>query len=284
VSSLAIAYEYEGNDAPAEVQLEGSSDGGITWFKVFKSKARKTEFLKCFKPVKVNSLRLTQEGDGTDKCCRRTMEVFVYADSEAPLPLFGGTDSGAFSYLRGLWYSDKITQVPSPEKSAVWTGPGSGTNVPDNLFRSEIAGMHRGCWGEGKEVGKRLYLRFDLDQAYSMNFGLIGCVEVGKKEDSWTLAGESQAEFYTANGALDPSILKGSSIQDLTSQGWILQKAWDKDPNICKGFLLEHPGKYNQMLLVWDCRKKWENSRFGHLEMFGVETPGAGGAPKNQQK
>jgi len=284
VSSLAIAYEYEGNDAPAEVQLEGSSDGGTTWFKVFKSKARKSDFLKCFKPVNVNVLRLTQEGDGTDTCARRTKEVCVYADPEAPaLPLFGDKGSGAFSFLRGVWYADKLKLVWSPENN-IWTPMNSGVmgrgRFPEILlFKSSFPTQHDGGFGDAVTKGKRLYLRFDLDKAYPMNYGLIGTT--GGDRCSFGL---HPAEFYTAHGQLDPSTLRGSSIQDLTGQGWILQKAWNKDPGIRKDFLFEHPGNFNQILVVWDAFAAYENDRWNHLEIFGAELPDAGGAPTNPQK
>ncbi len=271
VSSLAIAYEYEGNDAPAEVQLEGSSDGGTTWFKVFKSKARKSEFLKCFKPVQANALRLTQEGDGTDQCGRRTKEVCVYADPEAPaLPLFGDKDSGAFNVLRGFWYEDKLKLVWSPENN-VWTTMNDGVmgrgRFPEILlFKSSWATQHDGGFGDAVTKGKRLYLRFDLDQAYPMNYGLLGTT--GGERFNFGL---HPAEFYTANGTLDPATLKGSSIQDLTGQGWILQKAWDRDASIRKDFRFAHPGKFSQLLVVWDAFAAYENDRWNHLEVFGAE-------------
>jgi len=129
-----------------------------------------------------------------------------------------------------------------------------------------------------------VYLRFDLDKAYPMNFGLIGCYPMPKERAELLLAGDSEAEFYTANGKLDPSTLKGGTTKDLTGQGWILQKAWTKDPDPCKGFLLNKPGKYNQMLLVWDSKKTYEYNRFAHFEMFGSDAPDAGGASKNEQK
>jgi hypothetical protein len=282
VSSLAIQY-WEGNDAAETVRLEGSADGGKTWTELFKSKPRKTDFLKCFKPATVNQLRLSLEG-GTVGNLRRITEVFVYADPAVPMPLFGGEDTGAFSFLRDLWYAGKNKQIPSPAKNAVWTQSSGGMARPHNLFGSDMASAHDGCWGEGSEAGKRVYLRFDLDNAYPMNFGLIGCYPMPKGREELILAGDSEAEFYTANGALDPSTLKGNSIKDLTGQGWILQKAWNKDVSACKGFVLEHPGKYSQMLLVWDCKKTYEYNRFAHFEMFGVETPEAGGPSSNEQK
>ncbi len=284
VSSLAIAYEYEANDAPAAVQLEGSSDGGTTWFQVFKGKARKSEFLKCFKPVKVNALRLTQEGDGTDQCGRRTKEVCIYADPDAPaLPLFGDKDSGAFNFLRGFWYADKLKLVWSPENpenKGVWTTMNAGLmgrgRFPEILlFKSSWATQHDGGFGDATTKGKRLYLRFGLDKAYPMNYGLIGTT--GGDRCNFGL---HPAEFYTANGNLDPAKLAGSSTRDLTGQGWVLQKAWDKDPNMRKEFVFEHPGKFNQMLVVWDAFAAYENDRWNHLEIFGSEAPAAG-APKN---
>jgi hypothetical protein len=276
VSSLVIAYQ-DGSDAPDTVRLEGSADGGKTWLDLFKSKAiRKSSFLKCFKPAKVNMLRLTQEGGGL----HRTKEVLVYAAPEAlPLPLFGGQDSGAFSFLRDLWYAGKIKLVPSP-MNAVWTSLGGGRSSV--LFQSDIVNSHDGALGAGVPYGvaqpdKRLYLRFDLDKAYPMNFGLIS-TDAGEG----ALARTSRAEFYTANGRLGPGTLPGSSIKDLTGQGWILQKAWDKDASVGKSFPLARPGQYSQMLLVWDCVPG--SSSWSHLEMFGSEALNAGGAPSNLEK
>jgi hypothetical protein len=270
VSSLAIV-----GDAPDTLRLEGSTDGGKIWFEVLKSKPRKESvFLKCFKPVKVTQLRLNLKGGGD-----RVQEVFVYADAEAPLPFFGGKDSGTFSFLRDLWYAGKIKLCPSP-MNAVWTSLGGGKSFA--MFQSDIVNSHDGALGAGVPYGaarpdKRLYLRFDLDNAYPMNFGLIS-TDAGEG----VLARTSRAEFYTANGRLDPSTLAGSSTKDITGQGWILQKAWDKDANVCKNFPLARPSQYNQMLLVWDCVPG--SSSWSHLEMFGVETPDAGGASKNPQK
>jgi len=276
VSSLAIVGE-----APDTLRLEGSADGGKTWFEVFRTKPRKEwVLLKCFKPVKVDQLRLSFKG-GTD-CVQ---EVFVYADSEAPLPLFSGDDSGAFSFLRGLWYAGKIKLFPSTG-NAVWVAPFGGKGLPHAPFDSYIRNFHDGGWGPWEpygsdQPGKRVFLRFDLDKAYPMNYGLIS-----SPERDWILGSKgSKAEFYTANGSLDPSTLNGNNIQDLTGQGWILQRAWENDPEVCKGFSFPRPGKYNQMLLVWG-GGKWGagGSSWSNLEMFGVETPEAGGALKTPHK
>jgi len=273
VSSLAIAYQ-DGRDAPDTVRLEGSPDGGKTWFGVFRSKAfRTSQFLKCFKPAKVDALRLTQEGGGL----HRTKEVFLYADPEGLPSLFGGADSGAFSFLRDLWYAGKIELFPSPG-NAVWARTGKErSHVP---FDSHIRNTHDGAFGGwepygSQQPGKRVFMRFDLDKAYPMNRGLIST-----DDGEGVLARTSRAEFYTANGNLDPSMLTGNRIENLTGQGWILQKAWDKDASLCKSFLLAHPGQYNQMLLVWDCVPG--SSSWSHLEMFGVETQaGAGGSKES---
>ena len=269
VSSLAIAHASGG---PGRLTLEGSSDGGKTWFEIFKV----SKWLKVFKPVQVNALRLTQEGGDL-----RIKEVYVYADPEVALPLFGGKDSGAFGFMRSLWYADKLKLVWSPENK-VWTtmwAAGMGINrFPETLlFKAGFPTQHDGGFGDAVEKGKRLYLRFDLDTACPMNAGLIGMHDGPK-------LGLHPAEFYTANGRLDPGVLKGSSIEDLTGQGWILQKAWDKDPEMRKEFQFAHPGKFNQMLVVWDAFKEYENDRWCRMEVFGAETPGAPVAPENPQK
>ncbi len=280
VSSIVIEYYGRGSESPETVRLEGSADGGKTWYQVFKSKPPKVDVLKCFKPAKVNALRLTQEGKSP-----RTAEVFIYADPEVPLPLFGGKDSGAFSFLRDLWYGGKIKLIKSPS-NGTWAEHSGG--MPHVPFMSKIPGYHAAmCFGEGnKGGGNRLYLRLDLDKAYPMNFGLIGCPNAGEgTRPKQNLAEMCRAEFYTANGNLDPSTLKGNSIQDLTGQGWVLQKAWDKDPAVSKDFLLQKPGKYNQILIVWDLGAYSVMDNFwSHLEMFGAGTPDAGGTPTNDQK
>jgi len=275
VSSLAIV-----GDAPDTLRLEGSADGGKIWFEVLKSKPRKESvFLKCFKPVKVTQLRLNLKGGGD--CVQ---EVFVYADAEAPLPFFGGKDSGTFSFLRDLWYAGKIKLFPSTG-NAVWAVPFGGKGLPHAPFDSYIRNFHDGGWGPWEpygsdQPGKRVFLRFDLDKAYPMNYGLIS-----SPERDWIIGSKgSKAEFYTANGNLDPSTLKGNGIQDLTGQGWILQKAWDNDPEVCKGFSFARPGRYNQMLLVWG-GGKWGagGSSWSHLEMFGIETPAQADRPARSE-
>ena len=274
VLSLVIAYDGRNYTAPDTVLLEGSADGGKTWFVVFKSKLwNKDFFLKCFKPAKVNALRLTQEGGNP-----RTREVLVYADPEVPLPLFGGKDTGVFDFLRDLYYHNKIGEFPSPQ-SAVWAQPWGG--LPQDPFASFIT--HEGTWGMGHGTGQRLYLRLDLDKAYPMTFGLISCPNSGDDQTKYNLAGQCRAEFYTANGKLDPAKLTGSSSKDLAGQGWVLQKTWDKDGDPCKRFLLAHPGKYNQILLTWECQAYEVRNNWTRLEMFGVEEPDAGVAPRNPQ-
>ncbi len=266
VASLVITYGESGSDAPTSVRLEGSADGGKTWFDVFNVKPRKSSMQKVFRPVQVNALRITQEGDGTDKCARRTREVFAYADSAANPPLFGGPDSGAFSFLRSLWYDGKIKLLKS-KKSAVWTQMPYG--LPEKvLFQSAVAGAHDGGFGDAVEKGKRLYLLLNVDEARRMDFGLIGIAEGDKGR---CVFGFHPAEFYTANGALDPATLAGSAIADITAQGWVLQKKWDADPSLGKSFALAQPGKFNQILVVWDAFAAYENDRWGHLEMFGAE-------------
>ena len=63
------------------------------------------------------------------------------------------------------------------------------------------------------------------------------------------------------------------TVKDLTDQGWVLQKSWDKDPEFRKEFRMKQPGKFNQMLVVWDAFAEYENDRWNHLEVFGAETP-----------
>jgi hypothetical protein len=267
VSSLAIAYEDARSDGPDLIRLEGSSDGGNTWSELFKRKARRSEFVKCFKPATVNRLRLTQAGGGA----RRTKEVSIYADPDIPLPLHGGAGLGAFNFLRDLWYGDRIKLFGSPD-SDVWTKPYGGKSFPHVPFDSRITTTHDGAWGgsEKNEVGRRVYLRLDLDKAYPMNFGVIGSPSAG--DPRGVLAGASQAEFYTSDGALDPGALKGGTPKDLTAQGWILQKSWDKDPSLCKSFALTKPGRYRQMLLVWDGLGFHPSSpAWSRLELFGFD-------------
>jgi len=284
VSSLAICYRGD-DEGPARLRLEGSADAGQTWFPVFDIRAKG---LKCFKPVKVNALRLTQEGGS-----RRTKEIAVYADPETPLPLFGGKDSGAFSFHRALWYADKLKVVWSPENK-VWTPLDAGkmgiNRHPETvLFGASLPNQHTGGFGHAVTKGKRLYVRFDLDNACPMNFGAIYTPAGDNIDPSKNGIGLHPAEFYTANsnGQLDPGTLPGSSIQDLTGQGWILQKAWDKDPRTRKDFQFARPGQFNQMLVVWDAFTDYGNDSWCHLEIFGAESPDAnGGGPKsnNQQK
>jgi hypothetical protein len=264
VSSLAIQYR---DAVPDAVQLEGSADGGRTWSHLFKSmdtRMGKGDYIKCFKPAKVNALRLTQKGRP------ETQEVIVYADPEVPLPLFGGKDSGAFNFLRDLYYKGKIEQFKNPVNDIWLEQYGGFPHVP---FISRLCGSHAAlCFGnpQGAGPGKRSFLRLDLDKAYPMYAGLVGCPDQER-----CIARNAKAEFYTANGKLDPAELKGNTIKDITGQGWILQKAWDKDPTLSKGFVLAKPGKYNQMLLVWDAQGP---QQWCHLEMCGVEKPGAAAA------
>ncbi|MEI6234437.1 MAG: hypothetical protein WCT04_15400 [Planctomycetota bacterium] len=279
VSSLAICYRGD-SEGPERLKLEGSADAGGTWFPIFEIRAKG---LKCFKPVKVNALRLTQEGGS-----RRTKEVAVYADPETPLPLFGGKDSGAFSFHRALWYADKLKVVWSPENK-VWTtldSPKLGINrLPETvLFGANLPNQHTGGFGHAVTKGKRLYVRFDLDKACPMNFGAIYMPAGDNIDPKRGGIGLHPAEFYTANGPLDPGTLPGSSIQDITDQGWILQKAWDKDSSTRKDFQFAHPGPFNQMLVVWDAFTDYGNDAWCHLEIFGSRNPDAGDAPKSPQK
>jgi hypothetical protein len=269
VSSLAISYEDARSDGPDRIRLEGSADGGKTWSDLFQRKARRAEFLKCFKPAKVDRLRLTQEGGGR----RRTKEVSIYADPDVPLAVHGGGGIGAFNFLRDLWYSDRITLFRSPE-SDVWTKPYGGKSFSHVPFDSRIVNGHDGAWGgsDKNEAGRRVYLRLDLDKSTPMSFGVIGSPSSGQPRG--ILAGDSQAEFYTADGALDPGSLKGATPKELTAQGWILQKSWDKDPSLSKGFRLAKPGRYRQLLLVWDglgfhpSQPAWSR-----LELYGAGSP-----------
>jgi hypothetical protein len=280
VSSLAICYLGD-DEGPQRLRLEGSADAGQTWFPVFDMRAKG---LKCFKPVRVNALRLTQEGGS-----RRTKEVAVYADPEVPLPLFGGADSGAFSFHRALWYADKLKVVWSPENK-VWTtlfGQMGINRSPESvLFGASLPNQHTGGFGSAVTKGKRLYVRFDLDNACPMNFGAIYKPSGTNIDPSKNGFGLHPAEFYTANsnGQLDPGGLPGGNIQDLTGQGWILQKTWDKDSSTRMDFQFAHPGKFNQMLVVWDAFKAYQNDGWCHLEIFGSEAPDAGSAPTNPQK
>lgn len=277
VSSLAICYGYAHNDAPAFVALEGSSDGGRSWTPVFRAKARKTEFIKAFTPVAVNALRLTQEGDGTPRSGRSTREVFVYAEPTVPLGWSGGTDGGTFSFLRNLWYAGKIVQRRSPA-SALWVKPYGGKSHPHVPFQSAIVNFHDGAWGAAEpyskdEPGKRLHLCLDLDRAYAMNHGLISTADA-----EHILARKSKAEIYTGPGGLDPGRLTGNSPEEIVKAGWVLQQAWANDDRLDKSFALRVPGRYCQILLVWDCVHA--TCTWSRLEMFGVDGPVTPGTTK----
>ncbi len=279
VSSLAICYRGD-SEGPERLRLEGSDNAGKTWFPIFEIRAKG---LKCFHPIKVNALRLIQEGGS-----RRTKEVCVYADPETPLPLFGGKDSRAFSFLRALWYANKIQVLWSPENK-VWTSLDGGklgiNRYPETvLFGASLPNQHTGGFGHAVTKGKRLYVKFDLDKACPMNFGAIYMPAGDNIDPSRNGIGLHPAEFYTANGPLDPGTLPGSSIQDITGEGWIMQKTWDKDPGTRKEFQFAHPGQFNQMLVVWDAFTDYGNDSWCHLEIFGSGNEDAGDAPKNPQK
>jgi hypothetical protein len=263
VSSLVISYEEPLSDFPKMVRLEGTEDSGQTWFEVFHCKARRGNFIKFFQPVNVNGLRLTQE-EGS----RRTLEVFAYADPDtAALPLFGETGKGNFNFLRELWYDGKIKQHLSPQ-TAVWTRHAGYGHLPHVPFSSKMASRHDGAWGDAEERGKRLFLRLELDSAYLMNYGVVSGMPDG---DKLTFGKRAKVEIYTANENLDPGKLAGTGVEDLTAQGWVLQQAWQEDANACKDFQLKFPGKYSQILLVWDAVEKYDNDSWSHLEMFGTE-------------
>jgi hypothetical protein len=38
-------------------------------------------------------------------------------------------------------------------------------------------------------------------------------------------------------------------------------------------FQFGHPGRFNQMLVVWDAFKAYQNDGWCHLEIFGAEAP-----------
>lgn len=273
VSSVVISFLYGGMlDAPGSVRLERSTDGGQTWVKVFDSSARKSTFRKVFPPVEASALRLTLEGDGSDKAARRTREVSIYADPEAMPARAASQRGGLFNFLRAAWYAGEIQQHRSPD-TAVWTRPFGGKSFPHVPFGSEIADGHDGAWGgsEKNEPGRRVFLRLDLAQARRMDFGVIGSGPDGKT-NQYVLAATSRAEFYTAQGALDPGVLTDAGTEAIVKQGWVLQQAWHNDTNACKTFRLARPGQYNQMLLVWDglglhpMPQNW-----ARLEMFSAE-------------
>ena len=88
---------------------------------------------------------------------------------------------------------------------------------------------------------------------------------------AFILAATSRAEFYTANGALDPGTLTNADRKAIIAQGWVLQRSWQRDTNACKTFRLAQPGNYNQMLPVWDALGLHPMPQnWARLEMFGV--------------
>lgn len=258
VSSLAVAYEYAAHDVPELVWLEGSADGGKTWFDVCKVRPRQHDVVKVFKPATADRLRLTQEGGS-----RRVKEVFVYADPDADPP------AGHFNMLRPLYYANKIT-VGRSKKSDAWTTPYGGKSFPHVPFQSGVTGAHDGAWGSSDESGKRVFALLTLDKAYPMAFGVIGCPHSGEKK--FILAGESAAEVYTADADLDPNAHEATSPDDLVKQGWTLQAAWRNDANLCKSFAFKKPGKYSRFLLVWDGQGVHPApNQWSHLELFAGE-------------
>ena len=254
------------------MRLERSTDGGQTWLKVFDSPSRKSTFTKVFSPVSAKALRLTLEGDGTDKSARKTKEVSGYADAEAMPATAVSQEGGLFNFLRTAFYAGQIKQFKSPD-TAVWTRPYGGKSFPHAPFGSEIADSHDGAWGgsDKNEVGRRVFLRLDFETARRMEFAVIGSVPSGKSNEL-VFAATSRAEFYTANGALDPGTLAGADSKDITAQGWILQKAWENDADPSKPFRFARPGNYNQVLMVWDGLGLHPGPQnWGRLEIFGKE-------------
>ena len=163
--------------------------------------------------------------------------------------------------------------VDNPMKGLVPYAGKSAERFPHVPSSSDIPDGHDGAWGgsEKNKVGRRVFLRMDFEQARSMEFAVIGSIPDGKTNEH-VLAATSRAEFYTANGALAPGTLASADAKDITAQGWILKKALEKDTNACKTFRLAQPGKFNQVLLVWDglgvhpMPQNW-----GRLELFGSD-------------
>ena len=95
--------------------------------------------------------------------------------------------------------------------------------------------------------------------------GLLGTVNVLRELDVKTWTNRVTVTSNAAGGDSKPEDTIDGSAK------CFLQKAWDKDSNIRKDFVFARPGKFNQMLVVWDAFTTYENDRWNHLEVFGAE-------------
>jgi len=261
-------YDFTGSfDAQASVAVYGSTDGGATYpllLTSYNTLATDPFFGTTFTPTAVNAVRTvttvnTQWGGGY---YNRNQEVRLYLDTSVSQSLYGQygmVTANALDYMVDLSNAGKITYASSPN-NVVWNALDVGPSA--TLFNANMYQLDGPRTSGTVDPGQRVYMKLTLDQAYQMDFATLG-----SEDNPWGRLGNS--EFYTYNGAsLNPSGLSGSTILDLTGQGWVLQKTWSNDTTRSKSFLLATPGEYNQILLVIDAAG---DNRLSNFEMFGFE-------------
>lgn len=275
VSSFSANYEGW-FDSPATLTLEGSANGGGSWttLTTLNPNPPGTTYLTgSFPATSVNRLRLTQAQTipWNGGYYNRTKEVQVFMDASAPAQPMYGDYAGAFSFLRDLNTAGKITASLSPN-SSLWNTPESASLA--QLFDGDTYQLNGVRDSNTADPTQRLYVRLDLDQAYQMNYAMLGSDSVGNQ---WGAFGNAEVYTYNHGGTpLNPAVLAGTTVADITGQGWILQKAWAADATTGKAFLLPQAGLYNQILLVWDEGGANQSGRLSNFELFAaMPEPGA---------
>jgi hypothetical protein len=252
VSRLDLDFEAT-FDSPATMEVRGSTDGGLTYpilLATYTPNPNDPFISATFTPTAVNAVRTisTQTISAFGNYYNRVTEARLYLDTSVSQPMYGDY-AGAFNYLTDLWNAGKIAASGSPN-NAVWDGLSAGGIA--NLFNADM-NINNGISDDPDGAGQRSYALMTLNQAYQMNYATLGSDDDGIIWGGTTYGAGKTVEFYTYNGTpLDPSVLSGTTVTDLTGQGWILQGSWTGDNTVSKSFLLPKPGLYNQMLLVMD--------------------------------
>lgn len=266
-----LDLDFEANfDSPATMEVRGSTDGGLTYPILLANYTPNPSdpFISAsFTPTAVNAVRTisTQTISAFGSYYNRVTEARLYLDTSVSQPMYGDY-AGAFNYLTDLWNAGKIAVSGSPN-NAVWdglSGPGAGGIA--NLFNADM-NINNGITDDPDGAGQRSYALMTLNQAYQMNYATLGSDDDGIIWGGTTYGAGKTVEFYTYNGTpLNPGVLSGTTVADLTGQGWILQGSWTGDNTVSKSFLLPKPGLYNQMLLVMDDG----GGRLVNVEMFAA--------------